>query len=128
MVRHAVSHIHAEVSEERAEIMRGFGADVIRISGDYDESGSELQKKKRKKMAGMLSLILLGQGYSEPPRDVMAGYGVMISEINYELDEAPTHVFIQGGVGGLAAGAAAALRHYWQDASPRDHHRRARIC
>lgn len=32
---------------------------------------------------------------------------------------APTHVFLQGGVGGLAASVAAALRQYWQDKAPR---------
>ena len=111
-------YIHAEVSEERAEIMRGFGADVIRISGDYDES-VRVAKQEAEKNGWHVVSDTSWPGYSEPPRDVMAGYGVMVSEINYELDDAPTHVFIQGGVGGLAAGVAAALRHYWQDASPR---------
>ena len=111
-------YIHAEVSEERAEIMRGFGADVIRITGDYDDS-VRLAKEEAEANGWHVVSDTSWPGYSEPPRDVMAGYGVMISEINYELDDAPTHVFVQGGVGGLAAGVAAALRHYWQDASPR---------
>lgn len=111
-------YIHAEVSEERADIMRGFGADVIRITGDYDES-VRLAKDDAEENGWHVVSDTSWPGYSEPPRDVMAGYGVMVSEINYELDYAPTHVFVQGGVGGLAAGVAAALRHYWQDASPR---------
>lgn len=39
-------------------------------------------------------------GYTEPPRDVMAGYGVMTREVCEALDQPPTHVFLQGGVGG----------------------------
>lgn len=111
-------YIHAEVSEGRADIMRGFGADVVRITGDYDES-VRLAKQEADKHGWYVVSDTSWEGYSEPPRDVMAGYGVMVSEINYEVDEAPTHVFLQGGVGGLAAGVAAALRHYWQGASPR---------
>jgi len=111
-------YIHAEVSEGRAEIMRGFGADVVRIKGDYDES-VRLAKQEAEANGWHVVSDTSWEGYSEPPRDVMAGYGVMVSEINYEVEQAPTHVFLQGGVGGLAAGVAAALRHYWQGASPR---------
>ncbi|MYK57135.1 MAG: pyridoxal-phosphate dependent enzyme, partial [Rhodospirillaceae bacterium] len=54
-----------------------------------------------------------------PPRDVMSGYGVMAQEICDALDEAPTHMFLQGGVGGFAAGVIAALRQHWGDRAPR---------
>ena len=111
-------YIHAEVSEGRAEIMRSFGADVVRITGDYDES-VRLAKQEAAQNGWNVVSDTSWPGYSAPPRDVMAGYGVMVSEINFELEEPPTHVFLQGGVGGLAAGVAAALRHYWQAASPR---------
>ncbi|MDX1739506.1 MAG: pyridoxal-phosphate dependent enzyme, partial [Alphaproteobacteria bacterium] len=47
------------------------------------------------------------------PRNVMAGYTVMTSEIKRQLEDQPipTHVFIQGGVGGLAG---AVCTHLWQ--------------
>jgi diaminopropionate ammonia-lyase len=35
------------------------------------------------------------------------------------LDQAPTHIFLQGGVGGLAASVAAGLRQYWKADAPR---------
>jgi diaminopropionate ammonia-lyase len=45
--------------------------------------------------------------------DVMAGYGVMAAEIRNQADHAgharPTHVFVQAGVGGLAAAIAEGL-------------------
>ena len=43
----------------------------------------------------------------------------MTDEIHAVLSQAPTHVFLQGGVGGLAAGVAASLKQIWQDQSPR---------
>ena len=46
-------------------------------------------------------------GYMTIPRYVMAGYGVFAREVLAELDESPTHVFIQAGVGGAAADGAA---------------------
>jgi diaminopropionate ammonia-lyase len=50
---------------------------------------------------------------------VMAGYGVMVNELCQKLDQAPSHVFLQGGVGGMAASIAAFLRQYWPDAQMR---------
>ncbi|MEO1108007.1 MAG: diaminopropionate ammonia-lyase [Pseudomonadota bacterium] len=110
-------YIHAEVSEGRAEAMRDLGADVIRIAGDYDES-VVLAKSEAHENGWFVVSDTSWPGYSLPPRDVMAGYGVMTREICEALDQAPTHVFLQGGVGGLAAGVAAALRQYWGESSP----------
>lgn len=109
-------YIHAEVSEGRAEAMRDLGAEVIRISGDYDESVI-LAKSEAEENGWFVVSDTSWEGYSEPPRDVMAGYGVMTSEICEALPTAPSHVFLQGGVGGLAAGVVAGLRqHYGADA------------
>ena len=111
-------YIHAEVSEGRAVAMRDLGAEVIRISGDYDESVI-LAKQEAEENGWFVVSDTSWEGYSEPPRDVMSGYGVMTAEICDSLEQAPSHVFLQGGVGGLAAGVAAGLRQYWGEAAPR---------
>ncbi|WP_347310777.1 diaminopropionate ammonia-lyase [Defluviimonas sp. SAOS-178_SWC] len=111
-------YIHAEVSEGRAAAMRDLGAEVIRIAGDYDDS-VDLAKAEADANGWFVVSDTSWPGYSQPPRDVMAGYGVMTSEICEALDEAPTHVFLQGGVGGLAAGVAAGLRQHWGERAPR---------
>ncbi|WP_166418924.1 diaminopropionate ammonia-lyase [Cochlodiniinecator piscidefendens] len=111
-------YIHAEVSEGRAQAMREFGADVVRITGDYDESVI-LCKQEAEANDWFVVSDTSWPGYSEPPRDVMSGYGVMTQEICDAVDQAPTHVFLQGGVGGLAAGVVAGLRQHWGAAGPR---------
>lgn len=111
-------YVHAEVSEGRAEAMRALGAEVIRIKGDYDES-VDLAKREAAANGWFVVSDTSWPGYSQPPRDVMAGYGVMTREICEALDRAPTHVVLQGGVGGLAAGVAAGLRQHWGDEAPR---------
>lgn len=111
-------YIHAEVSEGRAEAIRGFGATVIRVAGDYDESVRICEQE-----AAANGWILVSDtswpGYETPPRNVMAGYGLMVHEIFETLADAPTHVFLQGGVGGLAGSVAAALRQLYGPHSPR---------
>ncbi|KIC38357.1 diaminopropionate ammonia-lyase [Leisingera sp. ANG-M7] len=111
-------YIHAEVSEGRALAMRELGAEVIRITGDYDESVL-LAKKEAEENGWFVVSDTSWEGYTEPPRDVMAGYSVMTREACEAMAQAPTHVFLQGGVGGLAASVAAALRQFYGAASPR---------
>ncbi|MEP4195668.1 MAG: diaminopropionate ammonia-lyase [Aliishimia sp.] len=111
-------YIHAEVSQGRADAMQDLGAHVIRIEGDYDASVA-LARQEAEENGWFVVSDTSWPGYSLPPRDVMAGYGVMTQEICEALAQAPSHVFLQGGVGGLAAGVAAGLRQFYGDASPR---------
>ncbi|MFY0309826.1 diaminopropionate ammonia-lyase [Leisingera sp. D0M16] len=111
-------YIHAEVSEGRAVAMRELGAEVIRIEGDYDDSVL-LAKKEAEENGWFVVSDTSWEGYTEPPRDVMAGYSVMTREACEAMEQPPTHVFLQGGVGGLAASVAAALRQYYGAEAPR---------
>lgn len=111
-------YIHAEVSKEREEAMQALGAEVIRIDGDYDASVA-LTRKEGEENGWFIVSDTSWPGYVDTPTQVMAGYGVMTNEINEELDRAPTHVFLQGGVGGLAASVTAALKQHWAAQSPR---------
>lgn len=111
-------YIHAEVSEGRAAAMRDLGAEVIRIDGDYDAS-VHAAKKDAADNGWFVVSDTSWPGYTDPPRDVMAGYVVMTREAIDVLQDPPTHVFLQGGVGGLAGSVAAALRQAYGDAAPR---------
>lgn len=111
-------YIHAEVSEGRARAMRDLGAEVIRIDGDYDASVS-IATQEADENGWFVVSDTSWPGYTAPPRDVMAGYGVMIDEVCADLEQPPTHVFLQGGVGGMAASIAAALRQHYGKQAPR---------
>lgn len=111
-------YIHSDVSEGRAQSIRDLGAEVIRIDGDYDAS-VEAVRSDAERNGWFVVSDTSWEGYTQPPIDVMAGYGVMTREIFEQMDAAPTHVFIQCGCGGLAAGVAASFRQLWGDAAPR---------
>jgi diaminopropionate ammonia-lyase len=56
-------------------------------------------------------------GYEEVPRRIMHGYTVMAREVMDQLPDGarPTHLFLQGGVGGLAASMTA---YFWETLGP----------
>ena len=105
--------LHANVSEEREQAIAAYGAQIIRISGNYDESVAEAARLAKKNGWHVVSDTSY-EGYEAIPRDVMQGYGTIAAEIveqsGSRTDEcAFTHVFLQGGVGGLAAGVGSYL-------------------
>ncbi|MEO1494082.1 MAG: diaminopropionate ammonia-lyase [Pseudomonadota bacterium] len=111
-------YIHAEVSAYREKVLGELGAEVIRVDGDYDET-VEQTRKDAEEHGWLIVSDTSWPGYVEPPREVMAGYGLMAREVVRALPEAPTHVFLQGGVGGLAAAVAAVFAQEWGEAAPR---------
>lgn len=112
------TYIHAEVSEYRAQAMRQLGAEVIRLDGDYDATVSQTRIDADRYGWHVVS-DTSWQGYTRTPTEVMAGYGVMAREIIEDLPVLPTHVFLQGGVGGMAASVAAAFWYTWGTRAPR---------
>ena len=111
-------YIHAGVSGARAEAMRALGAEVVRIDGNYDDSVA-LAREEAEANGWFAVSDTSWPGYTEVPRDVMAGYGVMVKEVCDTLVRPPTHAFLQAGVGGMAAAVAAGLRQHWGGESPR---------
>jgi diaminopropionate ammonia-lyase len=104
-----VIYVHETVSEGRAEAIRAYGAEVRRVKGNYDDS---VRKAAEDAAANGWTVVsdTSWDGYTEIPRDVMQGYGVMIAEA-FEQGASPTHVLVQGGVGGVAA---AVVAHVWE--------------
>ena len=108
--------LHAHVSPEREQAIAAYGADIVRIAGNYDES---VQEAARLAAAHGWQVIAdtSYDGYEDIPRDVMQGYGAIAEEIVEQTSAqrgragAFTHVFLQGGVGGMAAGLAS---YFWE--------------
>lgn len=111
-------YIHAEVSKHRADVMRNLGAEVVRVDGDYDATVAQT-RADAEKHGWLIVSDTSWPGYTQPPLDVMAGYGVMAREIVQSYVTPPTHVFLQGGVGGLAAAVSAVFYQEWGFDAPR---------
>jgi len=114
-----VIYIHREVSTARADVMEALGAEVVRINGNYDDS-----VRRAAKDAIVFERTVISDtsypGYVDIPRDVTMGYTVMLAEIVDQLGgEKPTHVFVQAGVGGLAAMVCGYFWRVWGAARPR---------
>jgi diaminopropionate ammonia-lyase len=100
------------VSEDRAEAMRNLGADVIRVKGNYDASLKECINQSKKNQWEIVQDVSW-EGYKIVPRYIMAGYTIMIKEIFDKIkNEKISHVFLQAGVGGMAAAAIAGFVKY----------------
>lgn len=109
----AIIYIHATVSEGRKEAMEGFGAEVRRIDGNYDDS-VRLAAADAADAGWIVVSDTSWPGYEAIPTDVMHGYMLMADEAIVQMaGKRPTHVFLQGGVGGMAAAVAAACDFHW---------------
>jgi diaminopropionate ammonia-lyase len=105
-----VIYVHATVSQGRAAAIAAFGAEVRRVPGNYDDAVRQAAEDAAANGWQVVSDTSY-EGYVDVPRDVMQGYGVMVAEALDQLPAGvrPTHAFVQGGVGGLAAAVCATL-------------------
>ena len=105
--------IHEGVSAAREAAIASFGARVVRVAGNYDDSVERAARDAQEHGWQVISDTSY-PGYETVPREVMSGYTVMVDEAMDALPggEPPTHVFVQGGVGGLAAAVCAPM--WWK--------------
>ncbi|MFI6297385.1 diaminopropionate ammonia-lyase [Nonomuraea sp. NPDC050790] len=106
-----VVYLSHGVPEEFAERLRDLGAQVRRSGADYDQSMADALQAATGNGWRLIS-DSSWPGYTRVPLDVMRGYTALFDEV-HEAGVAPTHVFVQAGVGGLAAAAAAYVRDRW---------------
>lgn len=104
----AVIFVHAGVSPARIRAIAGFGAQMVRVAGNYDDSVAEAARVAQAEGWTVLS-DTSWPGYEEIPGLVMQGYTAIVHEALAQLPEPPTHVFLQAGVGGFAAAVAGHL-------------------
>jgi diaminopropionate ammonia-lyase len=104
----AVIFVHAGVSPDRTRAIARYGAQMVRVAGNYDDSVAEAARVAAAEGWTVLS-DTSWPGYEEIPGLVMQGYTAMVAEAMAQLPEPPTHVFLQAGVGGFAAAVAGHL-------------------
>ncbi len=114
-----VIYIHATVSEGRRAAIAHYGAEVVRIDGNYDDSVRHADAQAKANGWTVVSDTTY-EGYRDIPIDVMHGYGVLAREVIAQIgDPPPTHVFVQAGVGAFAASVAAAFWLAWGERRPK---------
>jgi len=111
----AVIYLAETVPEGFADRLRGFGAEVVRHGAIYEEAMAGAAQAADTNGWALLS-DSSWPGYFERPHTLMEGYLVLMQEAVRQMPEAPTHIFLQAGVGGLAAACAAYARQAWGDA------------
>jgi diaminopropionate ammonia-lyase len=106
----SVVFVHAGVSKPRADAI---GADeIVRVAGSYDDSVEEAGRISRER-DWLLVSDTSWPGYEEIPGLVAQGYTILAEEALRQAcaqgHGAPTHVFLQAGVGGFASSIAGHL-------------------
>ncbi|MBC6439726.1 MAG: diaminopropionate ammonia-lyase [Rhodospirillales bacterium] len=107
-----VIYLHEHVSQGREDAIAGFGAEIARVEGTYDDSVR--QAAEDAEANGWIVVSDTSRhGYEEIPAWVKQGYTVIMAEAMEQMgDEHPSHLFVQAGVGGLACAAVGPL---WED-------------
>ena len=112
-----VIFINQAVSERRERSIASYGAEVRRNPGSFDDAVRTARATAEAEgwhvIPDTSSDIAM-----QAPRDVTQGYALMAVESIEQLPyaDAPTHLFLQAGVGGMAAATAG---QFWQHFGPR---------
>jgi diaminopropionate ammonia-lyase len=114
----SVIFVHGGVSDERVAAIARFGAEMVRVPGTYDDSVVEAARVSERNGWTVVS-DTSWDGYERIPALVMQGYTAIMREALRELPAPPTHVFVQAGVGGIAAALAGHLSLLFGEARPK---------
>ncbi|HEX7115189.1 MAG TPA: pyridoxal-phosphate dependent enzyme [Steroidobacter sp.] len=114
----SVVYLPASTDVVRIARIKALGGEVVLVKGTYDDAVVEASRA-----AARGDGLLIADTSPDPNdpvvRDVLSGYGLIASELLVQFAElglsGPTHVFVQAGVGGLAAAVAQGLRGSMQE-------------
>ena len=107
----AVIFVYGDVPKAQVAAIAQLGAEIVAIKGDYEAACRAAEKASAQQGWIMVSDVAQ-DGYTDIPERIMRGYSVLAAEAMEQLPAPPTHLFLQAGVGGLAAPVAA----YFADA------------
>ncbi len=102
----SVIYVHKLTSKGRIQAIEQNGARVVVVDGNYDDAVRQVYQDAQEHGWEVVS-DTSWEGYEDIPKWVMQGYTTMLSEVQEQLAaqglSRPTHVFVQAGVGSLAA-------------------------
>lgn len=113
-------YVPLQTSPGRVAALEALGANVVRIQGNYDLAVKAVEDDAQKNGWYIISDTSY-EGHEDTPRDVMHGYQIIADEIvnQFPAGVIPTHVFVQAGVGGIAAAMCSYFWQSWGDRRPR---------
>ena len=95
------------VSKNRVSRILNLGAEVISVDGAFDRA-VELCTLQSEINGDIVISNVVQKGFEDIPKLIMNGYGIIAKEISEQLISiVPTHIFVGGGGGRLAASIAA---------------------
>ncbi len=102
----SIIYVHQHTSAARIDAIRRNGADINVVPGTYDDAVRQVIEDASRNGWQVIS-DTSWEGYEDIPQWVMQGYTTMLAETQAQLAgqgmTKPTHVFVQAGVGALAA-------------------------
>jgi diaminopropionate ammonia-lyase len=106
-------------AKERLKNIRAEGAQASITELNYDES-VRLADRQAREQGWVMVQDTAWEGYEDIPTWIMQGYTTMGAEIARQLEgETPTHLFLQAGVGSMAAAMAAFFASYYGSNCPK---------
>ena len=110
-------YMHKGAVAARVKAIRDEGAEVVIVDGNYDDAVRAVARDARDN--GWLVISDTSwPGYEQIPRDIMAGYTILMAEAASQWNEVPDVVLVQAGVGGLAAAVLSWLLQQFGDKRP----------
>ncbi len=101
-----VIYVHSETSVRRIDAIKSNGAKVVIVDGNYDDAVRQVALDAEKNGWTIIS-DTSWDNYTEIPTWIMQGYLTLLAEAQEQFSGVgivkPTHLFIQAGVGALAA-------------------------
>lgn len=105
MKQKAVVYMPKGSAAERLANIQAEGADASITDMNYDEA-VRLANRMAEENGWVMVQDTAWEGYEDIPTWIMQGYATMAYEAYEQLDEKPTHIFLQAGVGSLAGAVA----------------------
>ncbi len=102
----SVVHMPRGSAQERLNNIRAAGARADIIDGNYDDA-VRLSRKEAAENGWVIVQDTSWERYEQIPQWIMQGYCTMGLEAYEQLPQKPTHIFLQAGVGSMAAAIAA---------------------
>lgn len=110
---HAVVFMPAGTVDSRVEAIRAIGDTEVTVTDQNYDGTVAIAAAYAKEHGGHLVQDTAFAGYEDIPQNITLGYSTMAAEALEQLAElgidAPTHTFLQAGVGSMAGGVAAYL-------------------